>query len=599
MNEEYKKLIHKIGQMSESEKIKRDLYLRKQALENIKLTGYPSIDKIWLKYYNEENIISELPKNLTVADYFEMKTSHDLDYIVIDALDGKYTNREFRNLYHQTARALYASWLNKGKVIMSVLPPTALESILFYGVSLVGVALSGLAPFSTTDEICNSINKINVEMLFIFDNLLDKKREKEIYARTNISNIVVLGYNPCKNYDARTIAWEEFIKRGRNVELPKIEINSNDTLYIAQTGGTTGTPKNVKLSNACFNNVVHCLLNSELNYNKYDVWLRLYPLFSASAAVANNHLPLCSGMTSIVKFLPEKMEEFDQMLMDIKPNHCVFIPPLFDALENSQNLNGVDLSFLKGISIGGLGLTETFENRVKNFCKLHNINDFLGYAYGCTENTTSAAIRSSFATSTIGTSGAPLTKTIVAAFDKDMQEKMYGEKGELCIHSPNLMLGYYGDELATKNSLKIHDDGLLWLHTGDIGSIGTDGLVTCDGRMTRVISTYPVDKVYPEGLENMISKIPGVLEIAVGQTPDTEHPGFFIPVYFFIPDFRYDGNYVKKSIEELSKTFANNARPKDIIICDHFPMTKVGKPDIIALEKNYEQNFTLARKKLF
>jgi len=161
----------------------------------------------------------------------------------------------------------------------------------------------------------------------------------------------------------------------------------------------------------------------------------------------------------------------------------------------------------------------------------HNMNTFLGYGWGCTEGSTSIAMRSNFATTSIGTAGAPKVHTTVAAFEPGTDiEKGYNEQGELCVNSPTLMMGYYNDEELTNRVLKTHSDGTLWLHTGDLGFVSPDGLVTVNGRMSRMIFLYPTAKVYPQAMEADVSKVLGVQEVLVCQKPDLEHDGFYEPV---------------------------------------------------------------------
>jgi long-chain acyl-CoA synthetase len=267
----------------------------------------------------------------------------------------------------------------------------------------------------------------------------------------------------------------------------------------------------------------------------------------------------------------------------------MLIPQLLDVLEKSELLKNVDLSYIKTVGCGGLAITEQFEKRVNDFFINHNMDTFLGYGWGCTENSSSAAIRSNFDTSVIGTVGAPQINTIVASFDPDsLEEKGYEEEGELCIFSPNLMLGYYQDDEMTNSVLKKHGDGSVWLHTGDLGVVDNDGIVKVNGRMTRTIFVYPTAKIYPTAMENVISQVPGVADVIVGEIEDKNHPGFGLPVCFAIPTENANLSQVKETINVVcEKVFADYARPQEIYFMDEFPLTKVGKKDVKILEKKF------------
>lgn len=149
---------------------------------------------------------------------------------------------------------------------------------------------------------------------------------------------------------------------------------------------------------------------------------------------------------------------------------------------------------------------------------------FLGFGWGCTESSTAGCIRSSFETASIGCAGTPMVNVTVSVFDPDDgTEKKYGEEGERCICSPANMMGYFKDEELTQKVLKKHEDGFVWLHTGDLGTISRNGIVTVKGRMTRVLFVFPTAKVYPQLLESEISKVEGVCEVVICGMPDYEN----------------------------------------------------------------------------
>lgn len=179
-----------------------------------------------------------------------------------------------------------------------------------------------------------------------------------------------------------------------------------------------------------------------------------------------------------------------------------------------------------------------------------------------------------------------MVKTVVAAFDLESCEELrYGQEGELCISSPTVMMGYYNDPELTAKVLRKHADGQIWLHTGDLGTVSEDGIVTVKGRMTRMIFVFPTAKIYPQALENAVSKVSGVQEVVFCEIPDKAHDGFFLPVCFIVPDGTCGSEQVRINVAQYcEEAFPDYSRPKAIYIRDHLPLTKVGKPDIRALE---------------
>ncbi len=573
--------------------IERDLYLRKVALGEIEgeLTGYASIDKPWLKYYTEEHIKAELP-HMTAYAYLKRLNAERLDFQAIDSEVGNYTYRELFEMIDKTAASLYKMGTCKGKIVLTMLPVLPHETFLFYGVDVVGAAMCQLPPQAITEDVCNAIKKYESEIFFVFDYLLTTEMEQAIYENTSLKNIIVIHFGPTEKRDTRTISWEYFLKEGEGLTLPEIHRNSKDLLFLASTGGSTGEPKSVMLNDDCFNVMVCQYLNSELNYQEGDRWIRLWPVFSVTANVANNHMPLCAGMHCILRDFPLDITEFDKMLILEKPQHLMLIPQLLDVLEKSELIRNQDLSFVKTVGCGGLGITRQFEDKVSAFYKRHNIRTFLGYGWGCTESSAAGSIRSSFKTTSIGSAGAPMINVVVSAFDPDDgAEKRYSEEGELCIKSSSVMMGYYKDEELTRKVIREHADGSIWLHTGDLGMIDKDGIVTVKGRMTRMLFVFPTAKVYPQSIESAISKVTGVREVAICGMPDKKHDGFQVPVYFVVPEEGYAYDQVIENVRVYCEdAFPEHARPKKIIVKEAMPLTKVGKPDIRALEAELIEN---------
>lgn len=553
---------------------------------NQELTGYPSIDKPWMKYYREDDINAEIPHETVISYAFRMNKER-LNYLAIDSSEGKYTYRKTFELVRKTAAALQKLHFGKGDIALIMLPAMSYEVFLFYAIDLTGGAMSFLPPDTTIDSICKLIRQFFSDYLFILDSFMSEEMEQTIYESTNIKNIITIGTTESFHRNAKTLSWEEFIEGSEGIQITETIRNPSDLLFIAKTGGSTGEPKSVMLSDDGFNILVHQYLHTQLPYDAGDRWLRLWPIFSATAAVSSMHLAICAGMESVIRNLPINILDFDRMILDEKPNHLILIPQLLDVLEKSALLKGQDLSFIKSAGCGGLSITKGFEERVQKFFERYQLPLFLGYGWGCTENSSSAAMRMNKETSKIGYVGIPLVDTIVSVFDSDSEKELsYNEEGELCILSQTAMLGYYDDSEMTCSVLKKHKDGNIWIHTGDLGIIDEEGFVQIHGRMTRTIFISSGAKIYPAAIENAISTVQGVLETAVVGIPDSEHEGFETPICYIIYDKNYEGDSVIKNVKQLCETiYMKCERPQKIILTDAFPLTKVGKTDYKALEE--------------
>lgn len=472
-------------------------------------------------------------------------------------------------------------------MILGMLPAdTPHEVYLLYGACQAGSAVSFIVQKTPIDAICKSINDLPTEYFFVSNDDFSLDMEEYIYLKTNIKNIINVSQNPLPHKDKRTLSWREFIEIGKNYQMPEINRSPYDLLFLAKTGGSTGEPKNVMINDNGFNIIVHQLLNSELNYKVGDKWLRLWSLFSASAAISSSHLALCAGMINILRAMPEP-KEFSKMFMKEKPNHLCFVSALIDLLIYSGIKKEDIKDFVKTAGVGGESITPQFEDRAEKF-----LPDYLGYGYGCTENSSSAVLRMNKETAIKGKNGIPYVKTIVSVFDlKSLEEKSYGEEGEICIQSYTPMIGYYRDEQLTNEVLRKHEDGSVWIHTGDLGVIDRNGFLTVTGRIKRFIFGYTGEKVYPLQLERVISKVPGIIKVSVIQAPDKKHEGYYVPVACVVIDKQYNFEQVKEKIKlTCEELLPDYAWPQAIIFREDFPYLASGKLDLKALERDIEQN---------
>lgn len=554
-------------------------------MEEKKLTGYPSIDKPWLKYYTEEQINAPLP-HMTAYEYLKTQNAERLDYTAIDSEVGNYTYGELFAQIDATAKALWAMGIQKGKNVLSMFPVLPHESFLFYGIDAVGAALCQIAPQYTAAEVCNFTNRIDADLFFVFDFILTPEMERMVYENTKVRHIIVVNFMPLQGRDARTLAWDAFMALGQDVTLSQIHRDpAKDVLFFASTGGSTGEPKCVMYSDDSFNITVHQTRHSSLAYHPGDKWLRMWPIFSGAASIANHHMPLCCGMISVLRNFRESILEFPQILMTERPNHLLLIPQIFDVMEHSALLKDQDLSFIMTAGCGGAGITAQFEERVNAFFKQHNIYTFVGYAWGCTESATTGTIRTSYETARVGSVGVSHVNAIVTCFDKETSEEcIYGQEGELCICAPGMMLGYYNAPEQTAKVLRIHADGRRWLHTGDLGTVDEDGFVRVTGRMTRMILISANAKIYPAAIEAEIASVPGVQEVIFCAVPKDD--GFYTPVCYIVPEDMSKAEEIKAAVERFcAMKFSEDSRPKCVFVKDHMPLNKGNKPDILLLEK--------------
>ncbi len=590
---EYKKIIHSL---SDEDKIKRELYLRKLALGEIAgpATGYPSIDMPWLKYYQEEQILQPLPRNMSAYDYLRILNNNNLNKPAIEFLGKQITYLELFKKINDTSKSLHALGVKPKDIVVIMLPACPQEAYLLYAIDQIGACANFIFPGTPLDEVNNILANFKSNKLFVFEEAL--LQPNELINRKDI-DIVTISLTSKQNVKGNNImSWQQFDDLKYGTEMPVYKRDENEPLFIAKTGGSTGKPKNVVLSDKSFNLQVHQHLNTSQKYDIGDRWLRLWPIFSASAAVSSNHLPLCAGMLMIIDPMFE-IEKVPEKVLKYRPSHMPFIASGLDIIINSPLIKDESLSFMKSIGVGGEGITPEFEKRANQFLQKHNIEKCVRIGYGLTENGSGAAARFSEETNKFGSTGIPQLNTLISVFNPDTNEEMkYGEEGEICIISDAFMLGYYNDIENTNIVFKKHKDGQVWLHSGDIGYIDDEGFLFITDRLKRVILLHCGNKVFPLDLEKMIEKIDGVEKAVVVPEEDANHPGYFVPCCFIVSNKNYSETELLKIInEDCLKHLPDYIRISSVYLRKDLPHTQIGKIDLKSLT---EETMKLNRKKI-
>ena len=137
----------------------------------------------------------------------------------------------------------------------------------------------------------------------------------------------------------------------------------------------------------------------------------------------------------------------------------------------------------------------------------------------------------------LGSVGIPLVNTLVSVFEPDTEKELpIGERGELCISGPTMMKCYYNKPAETAAILRTHEDGRVWVHTGDIGYMDEDGFVYLDSRIKRLIIRHDGFKVFPSMIENVISQHPAVHQCSVVGCTDKDHVQGRLPFVYIVLD---------------------------------------------------------------
>lgn len=373
-------------------------------------------------------------------------------------------------------------------------------------------------------------------------------------------------------------------------------------MVAVSTGGTTGTPKKVLLTNENFNSSVHLIRRMGFDFQQGQTWYDIMPPFIAYGLVNGLHLPLCMGMEVILVPDPNSIA-VDQEFVKYRPQHVTGTANHWEDVIQSSLLQGRDLSFLLDPTCGGDHVNPKLESDVNEFLAAHGSWDKLRVGYGLTECGGGCCCFSKAEQVVPQSVGFPFPGSVVAAFkqrdDGSFEELPYAPEGitpdgiaamtgELCITGPHVMLGYFNNPEETAKVLIKHDDKRTWLHTGDAGYIGSRGEVFVTGRMKDFIVSASGFKIPPKEIEDIVCKSPHVRKAKAVGYPDDAYSQGELACVFVVLDGSCNMSW-KQVEEELRDSCASELpdykQPVRYELIDALPLTPIGKVDVKELRK--------------
>lgn len=547
----------------------------------MKPTGYPSIDKMWLKYYNAEAVNGPLPE-CTIYEYLWESNKDHLGDISIIYFGRKITYNELFKNIDKAAQAFAGIGVKKNDIVILCTLNTPEMIYCTYALSRIGAVPSFEYPTLSDRDMCNAIEKFKAKALVVLDIFIDKYHDAcesvpyviSISPSESMSFITKVSYglkNRRKKHGFENFS--SFVKSRKADFQPNTE--HAKTAVLVHTGGTTGIPKSVALCDDNFNSIAYQYKISGMNYSRQDTILHCIPPFHAYGFSVGVHMPLTLGMT-ICMSLKIDNDSIASMFATIKPNHFVGAGPHVATIIASKRVQKLNLSYLKTIAIGGAAVNDVQEQTVNEFLRKHGSNIVLVVGYGMTEACATVCTNMN-RYSKIGSVGIPLPKNNIKIIDiKTQKELSYNNVGELVISSPSIMVEYLQNKEETQKTIYFDNMGNRWLHTGDLAVIDKDGFVFIKGRLKRIYttknSTGMIFKLYPDYIEQIVSQMDEILSCAVVCQPDSMRIN--IPVLFVVTR-----NVIEKSVilNYCKELLPEHMIPAKIIFIDSIPLTAAGK----------------------
>jgi len=515
------------------------------------------------------------------------------------------TAREFINKIDKAALAFKSQGIRRGDVVTICMPNTPEALISFYAVNKIGAICNMVHPLSGEEEIKHYLISTNSVMLVMIDACYEKIKniikDTNVYktivvsAKDSMPTFVGLGYQFTKGFQIvkprkseAYLYWKDFMHKADKYNTKyDFKVSKDDAAVILHSGGTTGTPKGIVLSNGNLNALAD---QGKIAVAKYlgpgDTVLGIMPIFHGFGLGVSINAMLCLGVE--VALIPQfNSRKFDKLIEKYKPSVLFGVPTLFEALANIKN-DSLDLSGLKYVISGGDSLPLALNRKIDLYLKEHGAKIKISQGFGMTECLAAVTLAIGRGQRE-GSIGIPFSGNYVKIVKPGTQEEVpYGEDGEICVSGPTVMLGYLNNEKETNEVLQIHKDGALWLHTGDMGMMTEEGIIYYRQRIKRMIISSGYN-IYPNHVEEVIEQHPAVLNCTV---VGIAHPyKIEVPKAYIVLKNGYNPLTIKSSIKEhCKKNLAAYAVPYEFEYRKSLPKTLIGKVDFKRLQEESKRS---------
>ena len=549
--------------------------------------------KLWLKFYDKhvpEHI--DYPRTTMFNALFKTSEKYP-DSIAYDFMGHESTYKQLIEQINQCAKALSSLGLKKGDRMTISMPTIPQGIICFYAINKIGAIASMIHPLSPPKQIEFFLNLSNSTFALTIDNVYPNF--EKILDKTSLEVLILtqLGQEEVQVPENPKIYWWNDIMAKSYSDIPKSEMNPDEMAVILYSGGTTGVPKGIMLSNYNFiaegTQVATCM-----DLSDKDSALAILPIFHGfGLGVCVNAIFMGGGKSILVpSFTPDQVAE---LIKTKKPNLIFGVPTLYEALNRNPKFQNTDLSFLKAAFCGADTLPRTTKDKFEEICRNNGSDVQLREGYGLTEAVTGICAMP-LGEYREGSIGIPFPDMMMKTVEiGTIKEAPTGQEGELCIHGPAVMLGYLNKPEETAKTLKKHEDGKIWLHTGDIATMDEDGFFFFKIRLKRMIKSSGFN-VYPAQVEDVLYKHPDVLEACVIGVPD-EKQVQTVKAFVVLKDpSKKSLEMEKELINYCNENLIKWSCPREIEFSKLLPKTLVGKIDFKQLETQEIEKLKAAGK---
>lgn len=543
------------------------------------------MDKIWLSSYPQgvpaEIDVNEYHSLVEVFNEATQKFAHNTAFI---SMGVKISYKQLDEYSRAFAAWLQAQGAKPGTRIGLMMPNILQYPIALFGALRAGCTVVNFNPMYTTHEVEHQIKDSGCEIMVVVENFA-LTLQKALPNTPSVKKVVVASIGGMLGFKGKIVnlvlryvkkmvpAWDipghirfsDTLQQGAKLPFQAVQVGHDDHAFLQYTGGTTGVPKGAILTHR---NIVANLMQAYAWVRSYtedgkDLVVTALPLYHIFALTANCLTFMRLGATNLLIVNPRDIKGFVKELGQYQFTAFTGVNTLFNALLNNEDFKKIDFSRLRLVLGGGMAVQKTIAEKWEAVT-----GGPLIQAYGLSETSPAVTINPFDLKDFTGSIGLPISSTIVKIVDDNGNKVANGEVGEILVSGPQVMKGYWNRPDETE---KVFDpEG--YLRTGDMGYMDDKGFIFLVDRKKDIIIVSGFN-VYPNEVEEVVSRHPGILEVAAVGV-DNGAMGELVKIFVV----RKDPALTEQEIIKFSRQELTNYKvPKQIEFVDELPKNNVGK----------------------
>ena len=543
-------------------------------------------DKVWLKHY-PPGVPAEIDTSryASVVDIMEQAVRRFRDRPAYENFGAVMSYDELDRRSQDFASYLQnVLGLDKGDRIALMMPNLLQYPVALFGALRAGLVVVNVNPLYTPRELEHQLKDSGARAIVIVENFAHTLQA--VIDNTDVRHVITTQVGDLLPQPKRTLinfvlkhvrrqvpAWSlpgavpfrRALLRGREQPCNRVTLTQQDLAFLQYTGGTTGLAKGAMLSHG---NIVANVLQARAWIEPWinegeELIVTALPLYHIFALTANCLVFMSLGAHNVLITNPRDLPALVKEMGRHRVTAFTGVNTLFNGLLNTPGFEQLDFSGLRLTLGGGAAVQQSVAER---WAKV--TGKPLSEAYGLTETSPAACMNPLDRPDWNGTIGLPIPSTEAAILDDDGKPLPVGERGELCIRGPQVMVGYW--QRPDTHAETFTDDGFL--RTGDIATMDADGFFRIVDRKKDMILVSGFN-VFPNEIEQVVAQLDGVVECACVGVPD-DKTGEAVKVFVV----RRDESLTAEQVREHCKAQLTAYKvPKHVEFRDELPKSNVGK----------------------